>query len=75
MYYQLIGKSIPLTKSWEKLNIHLQGNSEARFVEILNPESQGKLTKTQRLKTDAKAVSNKRALELIRKNSAKHPKM
>ena len=39
--------------------------------EIFTPEIKGKPTKSERIKADAKAVSEKRALDIIRKNRAK----
>lgn len=39
--------------------------------EILTPEKPVKPTKAQRIKADAEAVSKRRALDLIKKNSAK----
>jgi hypothetical protein len=41
---------------------------------LLSPESPKKLSKAEQLKADAKAVSAKRALEILRKNSAKKDK-
>ncbi len=40
--------------------------------EILNPDVKPKQSKSERIKADAEAVSKKRALNLIRKNSAKN---
>lgn len=39
--------------------------------EILTPDTPAKPTKKQRIKADAEAVSKRRALDLIKKNSAK----
>lgn len=39
--------------------------------EIFTPEKPVKLTKSHRIKADAEAVSKKRALDMIKKNSAK----
>lgn len=41
------------------------------LTEVFNPEKPEKLTKKEQMDADAKAVSARRALELIRKNSAK----
>ena len=41
------------------------------LVEILTPETTAKQTKAQRIKTDAEALSKRRTLEIIKKNSAK----
>jgi hypothetical protein len=41
------------------------------LTEVLNPEKPAKTTKAERKKADAEALSAKRALAIIRKNSAK----